>query len=85
MEDVLFKLGGIDVKEFIDKPQAPSAYGLDKPLLKVTIRLGSGKAPVWAEIGEKDGAFFGRRPGDDAILKLDPQKAAEVAKGYKEL
>jgi hypothetical protein len=85
IEDSLFKLGGVEVKEFLDKPEGLATYGLDNPVLKVTIRLGSGKPPTWAEIGEKDGSFFGRRPGDDSILKLDAAKAGEVVKGYKGL
>jgi hypothetical protein len=83
VEDLLFKLGGLEVKEFIDKPQGLPAYGLDQPILKVTVHLGA-KPPVWAEIGEKDGAFFARRPGDDSILKLDSVKADEVVKSYKD-
>jgi hypothetical protein len=85
IEDVLFKLGGLEVKEFLDKPEAPEKYGLDAPTLKVTIRLGAGKPPVSVEIGEKDGAFYGRRPGDDSILKLDPAKAGEVLKNFKDV
>ncbi|HWX23938.1 MAG TPA: DUF4340 domain-containing protein [Vicinamibacteria bacterium] len=83
IEDLLFKLGGAEIKEFLDKPEGPATYALDKPVLKVTIRLGSGKPPIWAEIGEKDGGFFGRRPGDDSILRLDSAKAGEIVKGFK--
>jgi hypothetical protein len=83
VEDLLFKLGGLEVKEFIDKPQALSAYGLDQPILKVTVHLGA-KPPVWAEIGQKDQALYARRPGDDSILKLDSVKADEVVKSYKD-
>jgi hypothetical protein len=85
IEDLLFKLGGLEVKEFLDKPEAPGTYGLDAPALKVTIRLGAGKPPSSVEIGEKDGSFYGRRPGDDSILKLDPVKAAEVLKSFKDI
>ncbi len=38
VEDALFKMGGVDVAEFIDAAKAPSEYGLDAPVLKVTVQ-----------------------------------------------
>jgi hypothetical protein len=31
------------------------------------------------------GAYYGRRIGDTSILKLDPTKAAELIKAFKEV
>ncbi len=85
VEDALFKLGGVEVQEFLDQPKEASAYGLDTPVLKIAIRLGAGKGEATVEIGRKDGTVYARRPGDAAVLKLDAAKADELIKGFKEL
>ena len=85
VEDALFKLSGLEVQEFLDKPQAASAYGLDAPTLKLSVRLVGGKPPAILEIGKKDSSYYSRRPGDDAILKLDSAKVEEALKAVKEL
>ncbi len=85
VQDALFAIGGVDVVEFVDKPAAPGTYGLDQPALKVTLRFDGGKAPVTFELAEKDGASYARRSGDAAVLKVDPKKAADVVKAFKEL
>ena len=82
VEDALFKMGGVDVAEFIDAAKAPSEYGLDAPVLKVTVKA---KGESWIELGQKDGGFYARRNGDAAILKLDPTKAEELLKAFGEL
>jgi len=82
VEDALFKMGGVEVAEFVDSPKAASDYGLDAPKLKVTVKA---KGESWIELGQKDGAFFARRNGDSAILKLDPTKAEELLKAFSEL
>jgi hypothetical protein len=85
VQDALFAIGGVDVVEFVDKPSAPGTYGLDQPELKVTLRFDGGKAPVTFELAERDGASYARRSGDAAVLKVDPKKAADVVKAFKEL
>jgi len=85
VEDALFKLTGLEVQEFVDKPQAQTAYGLAAPLAKVTLKMTGGKPPVILEIGKKDAAYYSRRPGDDAVLKLDTAKVEEALKALKEL
>ncbi len=82
VEDALFKTGGVEVAEFIDAPRAASDYGLDVPVLKLTVKA---KAESWIELGKKDGVFFARRNGDSAILKLDTTKAEELIKAFSEL
>ena len=82
VEDALFKMGGVEVAEFVDSPKAPSDYGLDAPKLKVTVKA---KGESWIELGQKDGAFYARRTGDAAILKLDATKAEELLKAFSEL
>jgi len=85
VHDALFAIGGVEAQEFIDRPQAAAAYGLDKPALKVSLRFAGGKPGVWFELGQKDGASFARRLEDDAVLKLDPAKAESLLKSFKEL
>jgi Domain of unknown function (DUF4340) len=85
VQDVLFQIGGMEAQDFIDAPAAPETYGLDKAAVKVTLRYGEGKPPAWFEVGTKDGAYYGRRVGDTSILKLDPAKAAELVKAFKEI
>lgn len=82
VEDALFKLGGVEVQEFVDQPKEPAAYGLDAPILKVTVRA---KAESWVEVGKKDAAYYARRSGDAAVLKLDPTKAEELQRAFAEL
>jgi len=82
VEDALFKMGGVEVAEFVDQPQALAAYGLDAPVLKVTVKA---KGESWIEVGKKDGAVYARRSGDAAVLKLDPAKAEELLKAFSEL
>ncbi|MBN2369923.1 MAG: DUF4340 domain-containing protein [Vicinamibacteria bacterium] len=85
VQDVLFKIGGVDVQEFIDAPEPLAAYGLDKPAIKVTLRHVAPKPSVWFELGKKGDDFYGRRPDDSAILKLDKTKAQELIDGFKGL
>ena len=82
VEDALFKMGGVEVAEFVDQPQALATYGLDAPVLKVTVKA---KGESWIEVGKKDGAVYARRSGDAAVLKLDPAKAEELLKAFAEL
>jgi len=82
VEDALFKMGGVEVQEFVDQPQAPAVYGLDAPALRVTVKA---KGESWIEVGKKDSAYYARRNGDAAVLKLDPTKAEELLKAFAEL
>jgi hypothetical protein len=82
IEDALFKMGGVEVSEFVDEPQPLAAYGLDAPVLKVTVKA---KTESWIEVGKKDGAVYARRNGDSAVLELDPAKAEELLKAFAEL
>jgi hypothetical protein len=85
VQDALFATGGVDVVEFVDKPAPPATYGLDQPSLKVTLRFDGGKPPATFELAEKDGASYARRSNDASVLKVDPKKAADVVKAFKEL
>ncbi len=82
VEDALFKMGGVEVAEFVDVPQPLASYGLDTPVLKVTVKA---KAESWVEVGKKDGTVYARRSGDSSVLKLDPTKAEELLKAFNEL
>jgi Domain of unknown function (DUF4340) len=82
VEDALFKMGGVEVQEFVDQPQGAAAYGLGAPALKVTVKA---KGESWIEVGKKDSAYYARRSGDASVLKLDPTKAEELLKAFAEL
>jgi hypothetical protein len=82
VEDALFKIGGVDVSEFVDAPKAPADYGLDAPVLKVTLKA---KSESGVELGKKDASYYARRTGDAAILKLDAAKAEELLKAFGEI
>lgn len=85
VEDALFKIGAIEVAEFIDQPKGADAYGLEAPALSLVIRSGAGKGEQKLELGKKDGAVYARRAGDAAILKIDTTKAEELIKAFSEL
>ncbi|HET7747512.1 MAG TPA: DUF4340 domain-containing protein [Vicinamibacteria bacterium] len=85
VQDALFEVGGVDVTEFVDAPQPPAAYGLEAPLLSVTLKLQDGKPAQSIAVGQKDGAWYGRRSGDDAVLKLDAEKASKLVETFKKL
>lgn len=82
VEDVLFKLGGLDVGEFVDAAKGPEVYGLDKPVLRLTLRMSGGKSAPFVELGKKDDAVYARRSDDTAILKLDAAKANELVQAF---
>lgn len=85
VEDALYKIGAIEVAEFLDAPKGPDAYGLEAPALALAIRSGAGKGEQKLELGKKDGAVYARRPGDASILKIDATKAEELIKAFSEL
>lgn len=82
VEDALFKIGGVEVLEFRDEPSDLESYGLDVPSVRVTIRA---KGESWIELGERDGTHYARRSADDAVLVLDPTKAAELFEALESL
>jgi hypothetical protein len=82
VEDALFKMGGVEVAEFVDRPGAPAGYGLDAPLLRVKVKA---KAEDSIEVGKKDGAYYARRSNDAAVMKLDAAKAEELVKAFDAL
>jgi hypothetical protein len=85
VQDALFQVGSVEVEDFVDKPESPPTYGLDKPRLRVEFHYGSTKPSTWFEVGEKNGVYYGRRNGDDAGLKLDAKKSEDLIKTFKEL
>ena len=85
VQDALFAVGGLEVKQFIDAPKGAATYGLDAPAQRVTLRHAGGRPPVWFEVGTKDGKYYGRREGDEAVMELDGAKAAELIKGFLDL
>ena len=83
VQDELFQIGGVEVSEFIDKPAAPATYGLDAPVLKVSLQQ-EGKPALWFELAKKDGTVYARRDGDETVLKLDT-KGGELIEAFKKL
>ena len=49
---------------------------------KVTVKA---KGESFIEVGTKDSAYYARRNGDAAVLKLDPAKTEELLKAFGEL
>jgi hypothetical protein len=86
LQEALFKIGGLEAAEFIDKPQPMTAYGLDQPALRLTLRLAKSNAgpprATWLELGQKAGVSYARRPNDASILRIDSAKADELLKGF---
>jgi hypothetical protein len=85
VEDALFKLGGIEVQQFVDQPKEAAAYGLDAPAFKLSLRFGEGKPEQAVELSRKGEAYYARRTGDAALLKLEAAKTEELIKAFKEL
>jgi len=79
VEDALFKLGGVEIQEFVDRPSDLAAYGLDAPVVRVAVRA---KTDSWVELGRKDGDVYARRNGDASVLKLDSSKATELLEAF---
>src|SRR4029453_9285145 len=82
VEDALFKIGGVDVSEFVDAPKAPADYGLDAPVLKVTLKA---KSDSGVELGKKDASYYARRTGDVAALRGAAAKSEVVVKVLGEI
>lgn len=80
--DALFSIGGLDAAEFLDRPGAPSLYGLDAPALRVTLRFDGEKKEDWFEVGLKGDAAFARRRDDSAVLKLDKAKTEALIRSF---
>jgi hypothetical protein len=84
VQGALFKIGGVEAADFIDQPQAPGAYGLDQPALKIALRLAASSATpassTWLELGQKGGVYYARRPNDAAVLRVDSTKADQLIK-----
>lgn len=85
VQDALFLIGGAEATSFIDQPAGPERYGLSAPALRIDLRHEGGKPPLWLEIGGKDGAWYARRAGDQAVLELEAAKAQELVKTFSEL
>ena len=82
VEDALFKLGGVEIQEFVDRPSDLAAYGLDLPVARVAVRA---KTDSWVELARRGEEVYARRSGDDAVLKLDPVKANELIEALEGL
>ncbi len=83
-DDILYSITGAEAKEFV-KDMATEEdlkeYGLDKPLLKVTIDLGDEK--VRFQIAEKDGEYYLYK--GNTIYKIDSSLYKAIAKNVKDL
>lgn len=84
VEDVLFKLTGLEAQAFVDRPTAPGDYGLDVPELSVTVKLTGGRTRSLT-LGRKAGVVHAQRDGDEARLRLDAAKVDEALKGLRAL
>ena len=61
------------VKEWIDKPAPPAAYGLEKPLIRVVLKQG-GTVLADCSFGKaaKDGGIYAQVRGDSSVKVADP-------------
>jgi len=82
VEDALFKLGGVEIQEFVDQPSDLTVYGLDVPAVRVAVRA---KTDSWVELARRGEEIYARRSGDDAVLNLDPAKANELIEALEAL
>lgn len=82
VEDALFKLGGVEIQEFVDQPSDLAVYGLDVPVVRVAVRA---KTDSWVELARRGEEIYARRSGDAAVLKLDPAKANELIEALEAL
>ena len=85
VQDVLFKIGGVEADSFIDAPGPLADYGLDQPALRLTLRYEKDKPEQWIEVGRKGTDFYGRRIDDDSILKLATKEAEELLEAVAKL
>jgi hypothetical protein len=86
VQDALFAVGALEALEFVDAPGPAADYGLDAPALRVSLKYEDAKKPIaWFELGQKGDAWYAKRAGDTAVLKLDPAKAAALVKSFGEL
>ncbi|MBK5256330.1 MAG: DUF4340 domain-containing protein [Vicinamibacteria bacterium] len=83
--DALFAIGGLDAAEFIDAPKNLSAYGLDSPALRVTLKFDGDKKADWFEVALKGEEAFGRRRDDSSIIRLDKTKAEALITSFTAL
>lgn len=58
--DILIGLDGLTAIDFIDKPQAPSTYGLDKPALAIELTSSEWRGTKSVQVGSKDGKVYAR-------------------------
>ncbi len=84
VDDVLFDLGGIDVEEFIDAPDADANYGFDVPAAVISLHQEE-KGDLKLVIGKTDDTYYARRPGDASVLKLATEPVEKVLKALEEL
>jgi hypothetical protein len=77
VEDLLYDLGGLQVEAFVDTPGPDAQYGLDAPAatIRLTRRENSELEVVLGIAGE---SAWARRPGDDAILRLNAEKVGSL-------
>jgi hypothetical protein len=85
IQDVLFKIGGVEADSFIDAPGPLADYGLDQPALRLTLRYEKDKPEQWIEVGRKGDDLYGRRIDDDSILKLATKEAEELIEAVAKL
>lgn len=73
------------VKEWLDKPAALSAYGLDKPAIRAVLKQGA-SVIVDCSMGQaaEDG-FYAQVQGDPSVKVADPESFEKLDKGESDL
>lgn len=85
VQDVLYGLGGIDAVGFVDAPEAPSAYGLDAPALRLVLRVEGEGGEEWVELGRNDAGVWARRSDDASVLELEAAALDELLAELKKI
>jgi hypothetical protein len=69
------------VKEWMEKPAQPSAYGLDKPAIHVILKKGSSVIVDCALSKGKNDTVYGEVKGDSSVKVADPESFTLLDKG----
>lgn len=69
--------------DFIDQPEAPATYGLERPLIKLA--LGAGDTAESLLLGKVDADVYARRAGSDLVFEIPDRILEQVPKTAFEL
>jgi len=81
VEDFLYKMNGTDADSFAaDRLENAKAYGLDAPLVTITVWSNEGKNVEELAVGKAGDAVYARRKGDDPVLQIGNSAWQDIEK-----